>query len=133
MADQITLRELAERIGARLDGGDGSASVRGIAPLESAQPGDITFLTTKKYAAMARATNATAVICAEEFTGLPKSGTAALRCKNPDLARAKAIEIFFPARTYAAGIHATAVIDASAKIGKNAHVSPYVVIGANVN
>jgi len=133
MSGMITLRELAERIGAQLDGGDGSESVRGIAPLESAQPGDVTFLTTKKYATMARATSASAVICSQELTGLPKSGTAALRCKNPDLARAKAIEIFFPARKYAAGIHATAVVDASAKIGKNAHVGPYVIVGANVS
>jgi len=132
MAGKITLRELAERIGARLEGGMAETNILGMAPLESAKAGDVTFLTSRKYAEQARATTASAVICTEEFTGLPKEGTAALRCKNPDLARAKALNIFFPPHKYQAGIHTTAVIDASAKIGKNAHIGPYVVIGANV-
>ncbi len=52
--------------------------------------------------------------------------------KNPYLAFAKAIELFYQSPTYAPGVHATAVVDPSAKIGKNAHIGPYVVIGPKV-
>jgi UDP-3-O-[3-hydroxymyristoyl] glucosamine N-acyltransferase len=51
-----------------------------------------------------------------------------LRSKNPYLAWAKAIELFYQPPQYAAGIHATAVVHKTAKVGKNAHLGPYVVI-----
>jgi UDP-3-O-[3-hydroxymyristoyl] glucosamine N-acyltransferase len=57
-----------------------------------------------------------------------------LRSKNPYLAWAKAIELFYQAPSYAPGIHPTAVIHPKAKkkLGKNAHIGPYVVIDEGV-
>jgi len=53
-----------------------------------------------------------------------------LRSKNPYLAWAKALELFYQPPSYAPGIHPTAVIHPTAKkkLGKNAHLGPYVVI-----
>jgi UDP-3-O-[3-hydroxymyristoyl] glucosamine N-acyltransferase len=51
-----------------------------------------------------------------------------LRSKNPYLAWAKAIELFHRPPSYAPGIHPTAVVHPKAKIGKNAHLGPYVVV-----
>jgi UDP-3-O-[3-hydroxymyristoyl] glucosamine N-acyltransferase len=53
-----------------------------------------------------------------------------LRHGNPYLAFARALEIFYQPPKYAPGIHPTAVIDATAKVGANAHIGPYVVIDA---
>jgi UDP-3-O-[3-hydroxymyristoyl] glucosamine N-acyltransferase len=55
-----------------------------------------------------------------------------LRSKNPYLAFAKAINLFYQAPRYEAGVHPTAVIAPTARIGKNAHVSAYVVIDDDV-
>ena len=51
-----------------------------------------------------------------------------LRSKNPYLAWAKALELFYQPPQYAVGVHPTAIVHASAKIGKNAHIGPYVVV-----
>jgi UDP-3-O-[3-hydroxymyristoyl] glucosamine N-acyltransferase len=55
-----------------------------------------------------------------------------LRSKNPYLAWAKAIELFYQPPSYAPGIHPTAVVHPKAKLGKNAHIGPYVVIDEDV-
>ena len=58
----VTLRELAERLGAALEG-DGAIEVTRVAGIEQAGPGDVTFLANAKYAAaLAATTRASAVI-----------------------------------------------------------------------
>ncbi len=56
---------------------------------------------------------------------------AALRSANPYLAFARAIEIFHPSPAYAPGVHPTAVIAKSAKVGAGAHIGPYCFIDEN--
>lgn len=126
---------MAQRLGARLDAqspAQAQTEITGVGGIETAGPGTLTFIANPKYAAAAKTTRASAVLVAEDFPGLPTESTAALRLKNPYLAFAKAIEFFYQPPTYAPGIHPTAVIDPSARIGKDAHVGPYAVIGANV-
>ncbi len=57
----MSLDELAKRVGATLEG-DGSVEVTGCASIESAGPGDVTFLTNRKYARFLETTAAAAVI-----------------------------------------------------------------------
>ncbi len=57
----MSLDELAERVGATLEG-DGSVEVTGCASIENAGPGDVTFLTNRKYARFLDTTDAAAVI-----------------------------------------------------------------------
>ena len=68
----ISLAQLAQRVGARLDG-DGSVEVSGCASIESAGPGDVTFVTSAKYARFLDTTGAAAVII-DDKTPCP-SGT----------------------------------------------------------
>ncbi len=130
----MTLSEIAEKLGATLDAGPGSANVHitGVAGIEEAGAGQITFVANPKYAAAAKTTRASAVLVSKDFPGLPTSTTAALRTRNPYLAFAKAIELFYQQPRYAPGSHPTAIVDASAKIGSHAHIGAYAVIGANV-
>jgi UDP-3-O-[3-hydroxymyristoyl] glucosamine N-acyltransferase len=125
----MKLSAIAAALGARLENGSPDAEITGVAGIESAGPGLITFISNPKYAAAARTTKASAVIVAEDF---PPISTAMLRSKNPYLDFARALEIFHPAARYAPGAHPTAVIDASAKIGSGAHIGPYVVIQQDV-
>ncbi len=125
----MKLAEIASVLGARLENGDPDAEISGVAGIEEATAGTITFVANPKYAAAAKSTSATAVIVAEDFPAIP---TSMLRSKNPYLAFARAIDLFYKAPNYGAGVHPTAVIAASAKLGKNAHVAAYVVIADDV-
>jgi UDP-3-O-[3-hydroxymyristoyl] glucosamine N-acyltransferase len=62
----------------------------------------------------------------------PAGATAVLRSKNPYLAFARALEFFYQPPKYAPGVHPTAVVHSSAKIGTGAHIGPYVVIDEDV-
>jgi len=124
----MTLADLAEHLGAELQG-DPSAQITGVAGIEDAGPGQITFVDNPKYAGFARTTRATAVLVKPDF---PAISAATLRLSNPYLAFARAIEIFYQSPAYAPGVHPTAVIDPSAVIGAKAHIGAYVVISAGV-
>ncbi|HKT50736.1 MAG TPA: UDP-3-O-(3-hydroxymyristoyl)glucosamine N-acyltransferase [Candidatus Angelobacter sp.] len=125
----MKLKELAAKIGAGLEPAESDFEVTGVAPIESAAPGTVTFIANPKYAPAARTTQASAIIVDEKF---PEVGKALLRTRNPHFAYARAAELFHRPPQYAAGIHPTAVVDASARIGANASIGPYVVIERDV-
>ncbi len=125
----MKLSAIATVLGARLENGSQEIEITGVAGIETAGPGQITFVSNPKYAALARITKAAAVIVSEDF---PAIATAMLRSKNPYLDFARALELFYQPPKYAAGVHPTAVIHPSAKIGAGAHVGPYVVIQEDV-
>jgi UDP-3-O-[3-hydroxymyristoyl] glucosamine N-acyltransferase len=122
----MKLSAIAARLGARLDGAD--AEITGVAGIEQATAGQLTFVANPKYAPAAKTTRAAAIIVAEDFPALAKP---TLRTKNPYLAFAQAIELFYQPPQYAPGVHPTAVIHPSAKVGKGAHIGPYVTVDAN--
>jgi UDP-3-O-[3-hydroxymyristoyl] glucosamine N-acyltransferase len=126
----MKLEELASTIDARLENGEGSLEITGVAAIEKAVAGQITFVANPKYSALAKTTRASAVIVSEDF---PSISGAMLRSKNPYLSFTRAMQLFHPAPKYTAGVHPTAVVHPSATLGKNAHVAPYVVIEENVS
>jgi UDP-3-O-[3-hydroxymyristoyl] glucosamine N-acyltransferase len=126
----MKLAEIASALGATLENGEPNAEITGIAGIEEAGIGQITFVANPKYAAAAKTTAASAVIVAEDF---PAISTGMLRSKNPYLAFAKAINLFYQAPRYEPGVHPTAVVATTARIGKNAHVAACVVIDDDVD
>src|SRR5262252_7556065 len=125
----MKLSEISKAVGAALENGSSEVEITGVAGIEQAGPGQLTFVSNRKYTLAARTTRASAVIVSEDFPAIP---TAMLRSKNPYLAWAKAIELYYQPPKYAPGIHPTAVVHAWTKIGKNAHIGPYVVIDEGV-
>jgi UDP-3-O-[3-hydroxymyristoyl] glucosamine N-acyltransferase len=121
----MKLSQLSAAIGTRLDNGSPDTEICDVAGIEEAGPGQVTFVSNVKYRSAAKTTRASAVIVDEDFPAIP---AAMLRTKNPYYAWAKAVELFHPAPRYAPGIHPTAVVHPTAKIGKNAHLGPYVVV-----
>ena len=124
----MKLSEIAATLGAQLEG-DGAVGITGVAGIEEAGPGQLTFVANPKYAADAKTTKASAVIVAEDF---PALATATLRSKNPYLDFARALELFYQPPQYAPGVHPTAVVHPSAKIGRGASIGPYVVVDQDV-
>ncbi len=125
----MKLSQIASALDARIENGSSDTEISGLNGIEQAGPGELTFVSNPKYAAAARTTKASAVIVGESFPAIP---AAILRAKDPYLAFARALELFHRPTRYEPGAHATAVVHSSARIGANAHIGPYVVIGENV-
>jgi UDP-3-O-[3-hydroxymyristoyl] glucosamine N-acyltransferase len=125
----MKLSDIAQALDARLENAAPDTEITGVAGIEQAVHGQLTFVSNPRYNAAAKVTKASAVIVAENF---PAISTGMLRSKNPYLAWAKAIELFYQPPSYAPGIHPTAVVNSKAKLGKNPHIGPYVVIDEDV-
>jgi len=119
----VKLSEIASTLGARLVGQD--CEITGVAGIEEAEEGQITFVANEKYASAVKTTNASAIIVSDLFPEIPLP---TLRTKNPYLAFARTIPLFYNAPRYRPGVHSTAVVSESAKVGKHAHIGAYAVI-----
>jgi UDP-3-O-[3-hydroxymyristoyl] glucosamine N-acyltransferase len=124
----MKLSEIARRLGCQLEG-DGEIEITGVAGIEHAMRGQLTFLANRKYAAAARMSKASAILLAPEAGPVPM---AALRSENPYLDFARAIEFFYAPPQYAPGVHSTAVISPRARIGEGAHIGPYCLVDDDV-
>jgi len=125
----MKLADIASTLDARIDNASPETEITGVAGIEQAGEGQLTFVSNPKYNAAAKTSKASAVIVSESFPAIP---TGMLRSQNPYLAWAKAIELFYHPPRYSPGIHSTAVVDHTAKIGKHAHLGPYVVVDEDV-
>ncbi len=125
----MKLSAIAAALHARLDNGSPETDITGLNGIDQAGPGELSFVSNPKYAAAARSTRASAVIVAEDFPAIP---AAMLRAKDPYLSFARALELFHQPVRYAPGMHPTAVLHPTAKVGAHAHIGPYVVIDEHV-
>jgi UDP-3-O-[3-hydroxymyristoyl] glucosamine N-acyltransferase len=125
----MKLARIASALHARLEGGAPDTEITGLNGIEQAAADEISFVANQKYAAAARRTKAAAVIVAENFPVIP---TATLRVEDPYLSFARALELFHQPPRYTPGVHPTAIIHPTAKVGRHAHIGPYVVIDENV-
>jgi UDP-3-O-[3-hydroxymyristoyl] glucosamine N-acyltransferase len=122
---KITLAEIAERVGGSLRG-DGAVVIRGAAGIGEAGPEDITFLSNQKYRSQLATSKAGAVIVTPD---VDTGDRPAVVVKNPSLGWAKVLELLERERTRRpAGIHPTAVVSPTARIGKNVTLGAYTVI-----
>jgi UDP-3-O-[3-hydroxymyristoyl] glucosamine N-acyltransferase len=124
----MKLSEIAQALNSRIENAPPDTEINSLAGIENAVAGQLTFVSNPKYNNAAKSTKASAVIVAENF---PSISAGMLRSDNPYLAWAKAIELFYRPPRYAPGIHPTAVIHPSAKIGHDAHIGPYVVVDSD--
>jgi len=124
----LKLREIAERLGCRLEG-DGELEVHRVAGIEQAQPGELTFLANTRYTRSLRTTRATAVILAADAPAAP---CAMLRTTEPYLAFARAVALFSDPPRPAQGIDRLAAVAADAEIGENVSIGPCVTVASGV-
>jgi UDP-3-O-[3-hydroxymyristoyl] glucosamine N-acyltransferase len=130
----MRLAELANILSCRLEGSP-ETEIQGVAGIEQASPGQITFLANKRYIPLLKTTQASAVLI-EESAPLDRAPNlpplAALRTANPYLAFAQALELFYQPPRYEPGVHPTAVIARTARVPEGAHVGPYCFIDEQV-
>jgi len=148
----VTLAQIAELLGVRVTRGSQEIRISRLASLESAQPGDLSFLNDSRYGALAGQSCASAVLVTEALAASLPATSQPLIVADPYLAFAKAARWFesqlpgdrghsggiHPAATVASGarlgggvaVGARAVIEDGAEIGEGSAIGPGVVVGA---
>lgn len=113
--------------------GDRELEITGVAGIQEAQTGDITFLANVRYLPFLSTTQASAVLVGPDVPAPAKGGPALVRTAHPSQAFTKVVALFTPEPAKRTpGVHKTAVIDRTAKLGKNVFVGPYAVLEAGV-
>jgi UDP-3-O-[3-hydroxymyristoyl] glucosamine N-acyltransferase len=125
----MQLTKLAQTLGLELRG-EGTVEILAPASLENAGPGMITFAAGPKYAALLRNSHAAAAIVTAEIAD--HASCPVLLSAIPALDFARVLQIFFPPPRPQPGLHPTAVVAPTARLGANAFVGPYCVIGDDV-
>ncbi|MSO19000.1 MAG: UDP-3-O-(3-hydroxymyristoyl)glucosamine N-acyltransferase [Acidobacteria bacterium] len=123
----MRLKVIAERLGCQLEG-DGEVEISGVNSLERATASELSFLANRKYTPLLKTTHAAAVLILRQMALEPPPPWVALRCDDPYTMFARALELFYQPPRPVAGIHTTAVIAPSARVGEGASIGPYVVI-----
>ena len=130
----MRLDDLARQLGAEVRG-DPRVEIERVAPLESSQPGSISFLAHAKYRAHLKACRASALIVSDPSLVAPGSGAppfaAILVVKDAYVAYARAAALLHPVASELPGVHPTAVVHPSARVDPTAHVGAFVAIGEN--
>ncbi|MFZ1729341.1 MAG: UDP-3-O-(3-hydroxymyristoyl)glucosamine N-acyltransferase [Bacteroidota bacterium] len=128
---QFTLSKLAELLGASYEG-RGDLVLNGLAPIESASSGELTFLANKKYRKHLDSTVASAVIISTDMV-MTRQDLSCLRMKDPYLGFVHALRLFHPPTRYAeAGVHSGSFVDASAFLGEDVTIGAHACVGKNV-
>ncbi len=125
MAMMTKLKELAEWVGGSVVG-DGEVEIVGVAPIEEAQPGEITFIANPKYRSKLTETHASAVIVGNDIT---EAGKSLLRTANPYLAFGKILTLYSQTPHQPQGVDPRASISATARVGNEVTIHPFVHIG----
>ena len=117
--------ELAKVLGGTLEGEDVELSACG--GLEEARPGDLSFCKDPKHVQLVESTKASAVLLPPDWDkGAPCS---VIRVADPNHACMTAAKMFAPPEPVRApGVHPTAIVDPSAKLGKDVHVGAFTVV-----
>ena len=124
----FTLKQLAATSGGELIG-DPSLQIRGAASLAEATPGEISFFANRKYIGQLRKTRASAVFVPPDFA--EPINAAQIRVSNPTKAFEQVVVRFAPKPVaFTPGVHPSAIVDPTARLGKRVSVQPHAVIEA---
>ena len=124
----VPLADLAARVSARLEG-EPQVEITGVAPIQSAGPGDISFVANPAYAKHIATTNASALVL-DETT--PCDRLPVLRHKSPYLIFARIIDELHPiTRRVDPGIHQTAFVGRDCRVDPSVGIGPMCHVGSS--
>ena len=103
--------------------------LHGVAPLQVAGPGQVSFLDNRRYLDALAATRAGAVIVHPDLAARVPSGSAAIVTTDPYAGWAKVAALFHPPAPLHPGIHPSAVVADDATVDPSAEIGPLVVVG----
>lgn len=126
---RCSVKDVAEFVQARIIG-DEKVVLTGISSIPAASPGDLVFVEDEKNLRLALESRASAVI-AGVFAAGNKESKPLLLAAQPRLAFARAARLLIPKIARHAGIHASAIVHSSARLGHDIIVEERAVIGEN--
>ena len=104
-------------------------SLTGVAPLQTAQRSEVSFIDNKRYLSALDASRAGAVIVSPAQAGRVPPGAVAIVTDDPYAGWARVAALFHPPPPTVAGIHGSAVVDPGASVDASAEIGPLAVIG----
>ncbi len=123
----MRLREAAERVGGWVAPENYEKPIVGLASLDDANEGDLSFYGNPKYLKALRKSRATAVLVPHGFA--EEVPATRVWVDNPADAFAKLLEVFAPAPIdFEPGIHPTALIAPDAEVGENATIQAFAIV-----
>ena len=127
----MKLSELARLTRARVEERFNDIEIQGAAGLDDAEPGHVTFLANPRYTPRVQTTLASAVYLAEDAEAV-REDLAMLHARDPYLAYTRALRLFHPEPEFEPGVHPSAVVDPSARLGSGVAVGACSVLGRDV-
>ncbi len=128
---ELSVSEIAALVGGEVQG-DASRRIGGVAALDAAGPGHLSFVANPRYLPYLHASSAGAVLVARGLDAELPAGAAAIRVDDPHAALAAVLPVLYPEPVEPAGVHPTAVVGEGTEIGEGASVGAYAVIGRGV-
>lgn len=125
---ELSIEEVSRRTGGELVGG-GRGTIRGVAPLETAGPGDLSFLSTARYLPRAESTRAAAVLVPRSLPVRLPEGVAGIVVDDPYAALVHVLPVLYPELPEPPGIHPTALLGEGSVVGDGVRIEPYAVVG----
>jgi UDP-3-O-[3-hydroxymyristoyl] glucosamine N-acyltransferase len=132
----LTLSEVAALANVSLpEGADPAMPIEGVAPLESAGPGDIAYMDNAKYVGALEGTQAGVCLVSKRFAARVPAGVVALVSGDPYRAFAQVLSRYFPGAMRpgsffgATGISPGSFVHPSARLEPGVTVDPGAVIG----
>ena len=128
----VLLGHILDALGGELVGGDREMTISRIAPLDSADHGDLSFLSNPRYRQQLAASQAACVIVAPPLRDEAAQRGACIVTADPYAYFARATQ-WWKAHQQGGklqGIHPTAVVEASAQVHVTAYVGPLCVVEA---
>ena len=113
--------------------GNPDITVNTIAKIEEGQEGALSFLANPKYEHYIYSTCSSIVLVNKNFVPSGKIKATLIRVENAYESFASLLRLVDQSRPRKQGIHATAIIESTAKIGCDVYIGPYTYIGENCN
>ena len=127
----LTARAVADLLGGRLVG-DGGAVLSGIAPLDRAGPGDLSFLASGRYLDAFRASRAGCVLVAEDLAEVSGGPSTRILVGDPARAMGQVQATLYPEPEPVPGVDSTARLARGVVLGQDVCVGPHAVLGTAV-
>ena len=127
----LSASEIAALTGGRLVG-PGTVTVAGVAPLERAGPGDLSFLASPRYAPYFERTSASVVLVAPELEATAGGPETRIVVPEPHAALLVVLPVLYPQAVWEAGVHSTAAIGRRTTWQEPVAIGPHVSLGSDV-
>jgi UDP-3-O-[3-hydroxymyristoyl] glucosamine N-acyltransferase len=124
---RLTAAEIARAIQGRVEG-DAAVIITGLAPIDQARPGDLTFVAQPRYLSYIGQTPAAAVLVDASCSITPANGVVLIRVANPYFAFLQIAQNFFQPPASFTGVHPTAIVGENVRLGEKVMIGPHAII-----